>query len=182
MTDTCGHPTQGGDGPPCQNPATEGTHCWLDAHGGDTTPGRPSEPAVGKEVMDAITSRIAEGKSDTEAFRQANLHPSTKGNWLGKIDDPEDVPADPDFDTDPYGYFFRRYTHARGLGESWYVENIMDMAMETSDISTLMSMLKQRYPESWGDVDRGEQASGSQINLYDRAPEDIDAIVDALRE
>jgi hypothetical protein len=40
--DICGHPTQGGDGPPCQHPASEGDSCWLKAHGGSSDTGRPS--------------------------------------------------------------------------------------------------------------------------------------------
>jgi len=35
------------------------------------------------------------------------------------------------------------------------------------DLATLMSMLKQRYPESWGEVDRGEQAGGVVVNVGD---------------
>lgn len=165
---------------PCHNPAGEDGRCWVPSHNGESVPdggnpqGRPSKPAVDKEVIDAITSRIAEGKSDAEAFRQSNLHPSTKRNWLGKIDDPENVPRDPDFDTDPYGYFFRRYTHARGLGEGFYVENIMEMALEHDDVGTLISMLKQRYPESWGDVKRGEQTGGVVVQLGESEEFEID--------
>ena len=32
MTDECGYPTEGGDGPPCQNPAGENGRCWIPSH------------------------------------------------------------------------------------------------------------------------------------------------------
>lgn len=166
--DKCGHETA--DGTPCQNPASDGNTCWIPAHGGNSdTHGRPSK--ISKDTVDTITRHIAEGKSDAEAFRKANLHPSTKGNWLQKVDEPENIPKEPDFDESPFGYFFRRYTHARGLGEEFYTDKIMDLAVETADIESLMAMLKQRYPESWGDVDRGEQADTIRMEVSERVRE-----------
>jgi len=38
-----------------------------------------------------------------------------------------------------------------------------------------MSMLKQRYPDEWAEVDRGEQAGGVQVVL----PEDADPPTDS---
>jgi hypothetical protein len=35
-------------------------------------------------------------------------------------------------------------------------------------------MLKQRYPESWGDVDRGEQQGGVVVNVGDPDEYEID--------
>jgi len=32
MPDECGYPTEGGDGPPCQNPAGENGRCWIPSH------------------------------------------------------------------------------------------------------------------------------------------------------
>lgn len=173
--DTCGHPTA--DGEPCKNPASEGNHCWIPSHGGSAEGhGRPSK--LSKGVVDQITKRIAEGKSDAQSFRDAKLHPSTKGNWLQRAaenyDSVQDIPLEPDFEESPYAYFFRRYEHARSLGEDWYVENIMEMAVENSDTATLMAMLKQRYPESWGDVKRGEQAGGVVVNVGDPDDHEID--------
>jgi len=31
-TDICGVPTEGGDGPPCQNRAGENGRCWIPTH------------------------------------------------------------------------------------------------------------------------------------------------------
>ena len=98
--DTCGHETA--DGSACQNPATEGDSCWIPAHGGSAeNHGRPTK--MSKEAVDNITRRIAEGRSINAAFRLENLHPDTRFYWLEKIEDPEDTPKDPDFDTDPFG-------------------------------------------------------------------------------
>jgi hypothetical protein len=49
---------------------------------------------------------------------------------------------------------------ARGEGEAKYRTTLMKLAEETGDTATLMAMLKQRYPEAWSEVDRGEQADG----------------------
>lgn len=167
MTARCGHPTA--DDSPCQNPATEGDNCWIPAHGGSADDhGRPSK--LTKTVVDEITTNIAEGKSDNAAFRLAGLHPSTKGNWLGKVD-PDEVADDPDFDADPYGYFFRRYTHARGLGEDFYFTNVIEMAMEQGDHRFVATLMKQRYGDSWGETETGVDSDSTVIQVPENVAE-----------
>jgi len=160
--DTCGYPTA--DGSPCQNPAGENGRCWIPSHnpnGSDENPhGAPSK--LTRETCDRITSAIAEGKSIVSAARMEGIHPATVHAWVQKG---EDHDPDPDFDTDPYGYFHDRFVRARGLGEDSYVQDALDIAREEGDLSTLLSMLKQRYPESWGDVNRGEQSGGVVVNV-----------------
>jgi hypothetical protein len=63
-------------------------------------------------------------------------------------------------DAGPFQEFRDRLVRARGEGEAKYRTTLMKLAEETGDTATLMAMLKQRYPDSWGDVDRGEQADG----------------------
>ncbi len=162
----------------CGETKTDGEKCTFDAkykdgkcghhtdHGEEQ--GRPSK--LTKGIVDKITRHIAEGKSDAEAFRKVSLHPSTKGNWLQKVD-PEDVDRTPEFEDDPYGYFFRRYTHAKGLGEEWYTDNIMDLAVEQGDLRVLLSMMKQRYPDSWSETETGVDADTTIINVPDSVAE-----------
>jgi len=159
-TDKCNHPLPGGG--TCDNPATDGDTCWIPSHGGDADDhGRPL--SLEKQTVDRITSHIAEGKSVASATRMETVPPSTFYNWLDKA--PESPPTDPTFEDSPYAYLLDRFVRARGLGEDAYVQDVLDIAREQGDLATLMSMLKQRYPDSWGDVDRGQQAGGVVVNV-----------------
>lgn len=159
--DRCGHPT--GDGGECQNPATEGDHCWIKSHGGHAEPGRDTK--LTKERQEAIASAIEQGASITEAARKNGIHRETFGNWMKRGQEQ---------DEGIFAEFFDRLTRARGQGESSYRSALMQIAIENDDTATLMAMLKQRYPESWGDVDRGEQSSGVTVNVGDPDEHEID--------
>ena len=174
--DVCGHPTA--DGSACQNPASDGDSCWIPAHGGDAEDHGKRSTRLSKDTVDSITSHIAEGKSVASATRMETIPPSTFYNWLDKA--PEETPADPEFDDQPYAYLLDRFVRARGLGEDAYVQDALDLARETGDLATLMSMLKQRYPESWGEVDRGEQAAGVVVNTGGDSVDEYDVDPDTL--
>jgi len=173
--DVCGHPTQGGDGPPCQHPTTDdgdNDRCWVDAHNETPTEsnatGRPRKrPSV--EQQEKIAGVIENGGSIREACRRASVHTSTFYSWMeyGE-EEPESA----------WGEFRERLVRARGEGEGQYRQTLMQIAEENGDTATLMAMLKQRYPESWGDVDRGEQSSGVVVNVGD--PDEYEVNPDTL--
>lgn len=147
--DKCGHPTR--NGTPCQNPATDGDTCWLNEHGGDSKPsGR--DPKLTRQRQEEIAQTIEQGGSINEACRKATINKTTFYNWLEEGEHQEEG---------IYAEFFNRITRARGEGEATYRQALLQIALENDDAATLMSMLKQRYPDSWGDVKRGEQADGS---------------------
>jgi len=102
--DLCGHPTQGGDGPPCQNPASEGDSCYIPAHGGSKDPGGRPNKFSDDRAEDAIQA-AREGFSKAGCARAAGVSPKTIDNWLER--DPE------------YGEssFFQAFTRARHTGE-----------------------------------------------------------------
>lgn len=165
-TDTCGHPTADGDGPPCELPASKSDgrchhHTETDERARE---GRPRE-RPSKEQEENIASVIEAGGSIREACRRAGVHPETFYRWMeyGQ-EDPESA----------WGDFRERLVRARGEGEGQYRNTLIELAEETGDTATLMAMLKQRYPESWGDVDRGEQASGVVVNVGDPDEHRID--------
>ena len=174
MSDKCGHPTT--DGSPCENPASDGDSCWIPAHGGDATNHGRSSVKFSKERADQITSHVAEGKSIASAARMEGVSPQAFYNWLDKA--PDKPPADPEFEDAPYAYLLDRFVRARGHGEDAYVQDALDLAREEGDLSTLMAMLKQRYPDSWGDVDRGQQTGGVVVNVGD--PEEVEIDPDSL--
>jgi len=163
---TCGYPLDGGG--ECQNPATEGDSCWIEAHGGHATPGRNREPPS-KATQEKIASAIEEGASIQEACRRAGVHREQFYRWMQYGQDEE---------AGPFQEFRDRLVRARGEGESQYREALLELARENGDTATLMAMLKQRYPESWGDVDRGEQTGGVTVNVGE--PEEYEVDPDTL--
>jgi transposase-like protein len=161
--DTCGYDTPNG---PCQNPATEGDSCWIESHGGNIQPEGRSRERPDKSTEEAIASAIESGASIQEACRRAGVHREQFYRWMqyGE-EEPETA----------FGAFRDRLVRARGEGEAQYRQTLIELAEETGDTATLMAMLKQRYPESWGDVDRGEQAGGVVVNVGDPDEHEIDA-------
>ncbi len=154
MTDTCGHPTA--NDTPCQNPATDGNSCWLDAHGGSAEKsGRKREPPT-REQQEKIASVIESGGSIQEAARRAGVHRERIYTWM-KYGEEEEA--------GPFQEFADRLVRARGEGEAQYREALIAIAKESGDTATLMAMLKQRYPDSWSEVDRGEQANTVKLEV-----------------
>ena len=148
--DVCGHETA--NGTPCQNPATDDGSCWLDAHGGSAAPsGRPRE-APDRSTQETIASVVERGGSIREACRRAGVHREQLKRWMDYGEEE---------DAGPFQEFRDRLVRARGEGEAEYRTTLMELAKETGDTATLMAMLKQRFPDSWGEVDRGEQADGN---------------------
>lgn len=81
--DTCGAKT--GNGEPCQNPATEGDSCWIEAHGGDVSGhGRPSKL---DEYEDDILDAAREGLTYEGIARVAGIGVSTLHDWRNEHDD-----------------------------------------------------------------------------------------------
>lgn len=116
-------------------------------------PGRP--PKLTYENQEQIAAVIEQGGSITEAARKCGIHRETIGRWAekGRQQD-EGIFAD----------FYDRLTRAQGQGEATYRQALLQIAIETDDTATLMAMLKQRYPDAWGEVKRGEQ-SGLTVEL-----------------
>lgn len=171
-TKICGADTTGPD--PCQNPAGDNGWCWIPSHNPDSDEENPQgrETTLDQELVESITSSIAEGKSVTSAVRMAGIPKSTYYNWLDRGEGEEDT---------IYAELLDRHVRARGLGEDYIFSTVWEIAEEEGDLATLMSILKQRYPETWGDVDRGEQAGTAQVNIHTEAPSNIDELVDAVK-
>jgi len=184
----CGY--EGTDrGYPCQNPATDGDSCWLEGHGGDVDHpggGRPEgstklakmAEAEAYELMDSIAEVIENGGSIAEAARKSGIHRETIGSWM------EIGEGKPEGEI--HREFFDRLVRARGEGEGNYRQMLMRIALESEDTASLMAMLKQRYPESWGEVNRGEQAGGVVVNLGEEEEFEVDPetleVVDGLED
>ena len=155
--DVCGHETA--DGTPCQNPATDDGSCWLDAHGGSgNKSGRPTKLSHAKQ--EAIAADIEQGRSMRSAARKQDLSPQTVFNWMqrGEADLEEGKENE-------YTQFFERITRAKGYGEEWYMKTIIELAEENEDHRFLMSLMKQRYPGSWGETETGVEADTVKLEV-----------------
>lgn len=135
--DICGHPTQGGDGPPCANPPTEGEHCWLDAHGGDVENGRP--PSITTADHSAILDAAREGLSKSGCARAAGSTIDSLNRYLDKHPD-----------------FRETFARARGVGEATLVEDGLrdpdtDSSMAKFLLATSFDYVKTERREHAGD-------------------------------
>lgn len=155
-------------GHPCQHPAGS---CPVPSHSDDAVPnggnpqGRKRESAPSKAQEEQIASVIEGGGSIREACRKAGVHHEQLYRWLEYgHDEPESV----------WGEFRERLTRARGEREGLYRQALIDIAIENDDTATLMAMLKQREPASWGEVNRGEQTGGVTVELGDAEEYEID--------
>ena len=149
----CGAETSKGG--TCQNPADS---CpW---HNTDNPPenGRPSK--LTHSVQEAIAADIEKGRSMRSAARKQDLTPQTIMNWMqrGEADLEENK-------ANEYTDFFQRITRAKGYGEEWYMKTIIELAEENEDHRFLMSLMKQRYPDSWGDTETGVEADTVKLEV-----------------
>ncbi|UIO98887.1 helix-hairpin-helix domain-containing protein [Halobaculum sp. CBA1158] len=116
--------------------------------------GRPSKLNVQRQ--EAIASMIEDGQSIRAACRCNGISHETFYDWLRKGDEQEEG---------VYADFADRIARARGAGESRLVDDIIETAREKGDTRTLLSVLKSRYPESWGDADAGDSESTVEVYL-----------------
>jgi transposase-like protein len=152
----CGAETT--NGTPCQNPANS---CpWHNTDDQPTT-GRPSK--LTKQVQEAIATDLEQGRSMRSAARKQDLTPQTVMNWMQKGESHlEEGKAN------EYTEFFERITRAKGYGEEWYMKTIIELAEENEDHRFLMSLMKQRYPDSWGDTETGVDADTVKLEVSER--------------
>ena len=159
MSEKCGVTTS--QGHPCKNPKES---CpW---HNTDEPPenGRPTKLTM--EKQEGIAQMIERGDSIRAAARSHGLHHETILNWISRGED-----AYRNDEENIYRDFFDRLTRAKGKGENTYKNAIMQIAIETEDARLLMSMLKQRYPDSWGDTETGVDANTVKLEVSERVKE-----------
>lgn len=170
--DTCGYEDTT-TGEPCKRTAGWGRdaaegYCRDHHPDADGTPAHRSTKLT-YERQESIAAAIENGKSIASACRMNGIQPATFYNWMDRGEGEAEG---------PFADFFDRIVRARGHGEDHYVQPIIELAKEEGDLATLMSMLKQRYPESWGDVDRGEQSGG--VHVHTDAEETVEIDPDTL--
>jgi transposase-like protein len=105
---------------------------------------------------------LEKGHSVAAACRCNGIGQSTFYDWLDRGDDQEEG---------IYADFSERVARARGVGERQLVDELLEMAREEHDARTILSVLKNRYPESWGDSD-DDDAAEERIEVYLTADRD----------
>lgn len=82
--DICGYQDTAGD-QPCQNPATEGTSCWIEAHGGDV--GGHGRPSKLEDTWDEVMAAAERGLTMEGIARAAGIGVSTLRDWRSQYED-----------------------------------------------------------------------------------------------
>jgi hypothetical protein len=153
MTDICGVETTKGE--PCQNPAES---CpWHDV---DEKPDTGRNTKLSLERQEKIASAIEQGKSITSAARMAGVDRTTVYGWLDRGE--ADIESGKE---NVFTEFYHRLTRAKGYGEDFYFELALDLARENGDHQFIASLMKQRYPDSWGETETGVSSPDIEISV-----------------
>lgn len=154
-----------GDGELCGAETTNGGTCQNKAgscpwHNVENPPdnGRPTK--LSYERQEKIATALEKGKSLNSAARMAKVDPATVYNWIDRGESELKAGEDNEF-TD----FYERITHAKGHGEDFYFSLALQLARENEDHRFIASLMKQRYPDSWGDTETGVDAEKTVINI-----------------
>jgi len=148
------------DGSPCQHPAGS---CPVPSHSdpdAENPHGRDSK--LTKQRQEDIAAAIEDGKSIRSAARMAGISPQTFHSWMSRGETQ---------DEGIYRDFLDRIARAKGHGEDKYFNTVWEMAKEDGDHRFLASLMKQRYPESWGETETGVDSDAPVINLPESVTE-----------
>lgn len=152
--DICGEPTE--DGTPCEHPAcrTDGK-CWIHTEadeGADV--GRPSK--LSYERQERIAADVEDGVPLVAACRINGITHETHDNWMEKGSEQ---------DEGPHAEYFGRLARALGEDEKQKTQQMWEAAQKANDTATMLTVLKQRYPETWGNSDIGEAMRGTRQQI-----------------
>jgi len=150
--DICGAPTNNGGTCDFQGTYPDGK---CGHHTEHDQPYQDRDSKLTKQRQEEIAQAIENGKSMQSAARMAGVTPQTVYNWLDRGKDQ---------DEGIYKECFERITHAKGHGEDKYFSTIWEMAKEEGDHRFLASLMKQRYPDSWGETDTGVDADTIEVS------------------
>lgn len=107
---------------------------------------------------------IEEGRSMVSAARTHGVDPATVYNWLDRGESEHKAGNKNEF-----ADFYHRIVRAKGYGEEWYFNMVVEIARDEGDHRFLASLMKQRYPDSWGDTDTGVDARKLEVHLPENA-------------
>ena len=158
-TDVCGS-TDTTSGEPCQ--FSPGDSCpWHNDDKETPDNGRPTKLSYDRQ--EKIATAIEAGKSLNSAARMAGVDPSTVYGWIDRGE-----AAKEDGKENEFVDFYERLTRAKGYGEDFYFGLALELAKENEDHRFIASLMKQRYPDSWGDTETGVDADTVKLEVSER--------------
>jgi len=158
--DICGHTKN--DGEPCEfQPKYPDGKCGHHTETKETETGRPTK--LSYERQEKIATAIEQGKSLTSAARMAGVDRTTVYGWLDRGESEKQAGEDNEFTE-----FYDRLTRAKGHGEDFYFNLALELARENEDHRFIASLMKQRYPDSWGDTETGVEADTVKLEVSER--------------
>jgi hypothetical protein len=90
----------------------------------------------------------------------AGVDRTTVYGWIDRGEADKDAGEDNEFVD-----FYDRLTRAKGHGEDFYHSLALELAKENGDHRFIASLMKQRYPNSWGDTETGVESDAVTINV-----------------
>lgn len=120
--------------------------------------GRPSK--LSYERQEQIASDIEAGRSINSAARKAGVTPQTVYNWIDRGEAEKEKGNE-----NAYTEFLERITRAKGHGEDFYFGLALELARENEDHRFIASLMKQRYPDSWGETETGVDADTVKLEV-----------------
>jgi transposase-like protein len=158
--DICGHETT--DGGTCEfKPKYPDGRCGHHTDEQQYEGGRPTK--LSHQRQEQICQAIEQGKSITSAARMAGVDRTTVYGWIDRGEADKEADKENEFTE-----FYDRLTRAKGHGEDFYFSLALELAKENEDHRFIASLMKQRYPDSWGDTDTGVDADTVQIEVSER--------------
>lgn len=152
--DICGH-TAESTGDPCKNPPSKADNrCHIHTEA-EERPNIGRDPKLTQQRQENIAQMIENGQSIAAACRCNDIGQSTFYEWLDKAEEQEEG---------IYADFAERVARARGAGEAKLVDELIEKCREKGDTRTLLSIIKSRYPESWGDAEATDE--GGTVNIH----------------
>ena len=146
MTETCGFDNTT-TGEPCQNtPNLPDDRCHLHTEVGE----QRGHKKLSKERQERIATAIESGVPLVAACRLNGITYQTHSNWMTQGEDQ---------DEGPFNDYFERLARALGSDQKDKTATLWRIAEERGDTATMLTILKQRYPETWQDQDIGEARS-----------------------
>lgn len=139
-------------GEPCQWNVSDRGECPF--HDRENPPDNGRDPKLTKQRQEQIATAIENGRSMTCAARRAEISRNSVYSWIEKGEDQ---------DEGIYADFYDRITRARGEGEEFYLNLALQMAKEDGDHRFIASLMKQRYPDSWGETETGVEADKVEL-------------------
>jgi len=161
MTDKCGAELSDGGKCSFQVKYPDGrcghhTDCDEPIEQENDGPGRPTK--LTKERQERIATAIEEGVPLVAACRLNGIVYKSHERWMERGEEQ---------DEGIFAEYCQRVTRALGHDQNEKTQEMLEAANKQNDTGTMLTVLKQRYPETWGDTDISE-ASSVKLEVSER--------------